>query len=196
MKKNILKIILIICILLVILLAINIIRNYTIVNEICESEENLKNSLNNYYYEETINYINEGTKTTKTEIYVLDGIYVDKNYIDGELEGIFFKDSNTGEVIKTNEDLATDRNIENLYKNMLLTGTVSKNEVIKTILLDNIFTPIQKKENHYIIKFDNFTVYVDINTKLVDEWRSGDVTTTKKKKKDVVTIEDIQKPNV
>ncbi len=195
MKKNIILIIVVICAILIILLGANLIRNYTIISKICEAEEDVKNSLNNYYYEETTRY-NTEEETTKSEIYVLDGIYDWNFYIDENLEGTLYINSNTGEVIKSEETLNEEFEIEELYQNMLLTSDVSKDDLIKLILLENIYKPLKKEENQYVINLDDFVVYVDAETNLVTKWTSENVTKTFAYEKDVVTAEDVEEPNV
>ena len=198
MKKKILKGILVFLIVLVVLLIINLVRNYMIIAKICESEESMKQSLNNYYYEQTTEYNMGNIKESKSEIYALNGIYLNKNYTDGAPYTTNYVDKNTDEHLTVEDGAIIDENtqiaIEEEYKNMLLTANNTKDEVIKNVILKNIFKPITKKDNQYIVKIDEFTVYINNDTNLIDKWESGDVTVTFKFESNVVTNEDVQKP--
>lgn len=195
MKKNLIKVVLVIVLILLLLFLINLFMNYSILNKICKSNEELNRTITNYYYKHNTEYLKGNMKNLNTETICYNGIYLSKTYIDDALYMVTWFDSNTNEIIRKdgagNETTVDNTDFVKQYEEMLLNS-----KYIGNILGQNLFTRINNKDGYYEIKIDDFTVFVDVDTKLIKKYNAGDTISTFDIKTDTVSSSDVDKNKI
>lgn len=199
-KATIIKIIITIIVIFIALFLINLVRNYTIVSKICEENTKFASSLSNYYYEYNSITTNREELNSRQELFVYNGIYLQKFYMNNKLLGINWIDNNTSESISLNENGNIVENsvyerITSEYKNVLLNGNAYSNEVKAAIIMENLFNPILTKDSCYSIKFNKGYYYIDKETKLIKKMIMGDSIVTFNIIKGTMTEDNVQKPS-
>ena len=208
MKKNVLKIVILILIILLLLIVINIYRNYSILKKISKSNEELKNSLNNYYFKQVSNlnsefpYGNYSISSFTDELFVKDNSLKHILYLNNKVQVIEWFDDNTKENISINEqDKTISTNSQNekelnlVYKEQPNQIFITK-DLVSKLLLSNIFTPFAVKDGCYVIKDSDWTYYINKDTCLIEKGIGNSYTFTYTLEKNVVTNDDIQKPDL
>lgn len=196
MVKKMFKIIIPITILLLILFMINIIRNYNILNQIAKQNEETEISMENYYFE----HITETEPYTyKEEIYVYDGTYLIKDYMNDKLYKKIWFDLSSGQSISIDDNNNFNRNVsyssfQREYKEILLIKQDSKKETFKKLLLNYLFKPIQEENNNYMIKKDDNKIYINKETGLIEKIISDKSKQTYKIEGNTTTENDVKSP--
>ena len=201
MKKKILLIILAILVILIALFLINLGRNYLILKKIYDSNTDFTSTLSNSYFEQTIDFSNEYMPTAQTILYSYNGTYLLKTYNDNVPYSVLWYDSNTDESIFFDESgydpnsTATTNLFTGSYQIVLLNSLGDDNTVISTILYQNLFTPLIAKNNCYVFKFNELTIYLNKETNLIEKIITDNATISYKVEKNIVTNEDVAKPD-
>ena len=219
MKKKILLTILAILVILIALFLINLGRNYLILKKIYDSNTDFTSTLSNSYFEQTIDFSNEYMPTAQTILYSYSGTYLLKTYNDNVPYSVLWYDSNTDESIFFDDNEAlqdlydlnsdgstsvdelginlynTDTLFTGVYSNLLLHNFGDENTVISTILYQNLFTPLIAKNNYYVFKFNELTIYLNKETNLIEKIITDNATISDKVEKNIVTREDVAKPD-
>ena len=201
MKKKILLIILAILVILIALFLINLGRNYLILKTIYDSNTDFTSTLSNSYFEQTIDFSNEYMPTAQTILYSYNGTYLLKTYNDNVPYSVLWYDSNTDESIFFDESgydpnsTATTNLFTGSYQIVLLNSLGDDNTVISTILYQNLFTPLIAKNNCYAFKFNEVTIYLNEETNLIEKIITDNATISYKVEKNIVTNEDVAKPD-
>ena len=222
MKKKILLTILAILVILIALFLINLGRNYLILKKIYDSNTDFTSTLSNSYFEQTTDFFNDLNNylpTIQTTLYSYNGIYLLKTYDDGISSSTLWYDSNTNESIFFDDNEAlqdlydlnsdgstsvdelginlynTDTLFTGVYSNLLLHNFGDENTVISTILYQNLFTPLIAKNNCYVFKFNELTIYLNKETNLIEKIINDNATISYKVEKNIVTSEDVAKPD-
>ena len=196
MIKKILKIIIPIIILLLAIFSINFIRNYYILNQIAKQNETIENSINNYYFEQ----ITKGERYSyKEKIYVYEGTYNIKDYIDEKLYKVIWFDTNSGKSVSIDDNNNLNQNInysrfQREYKKILLIKQDSKKETLHKLIISNLFRPIEEKEEYYIIKKDINTIYINKETGLIEKEESEKSTQTYTLEQNTTSENDVKSP--
>lgn len=204
MKKKILLIILAILVILIALFLINLGRNYLILKTIYDSNTDFTSTLSNSYFEQTTDFFNDLNNylpTIQTTLYSYNGIYLLKTYNDNVPYSVLWYDSNTDESIFFDESgydpnsTATTNLFTGSYQIVLLNSLGDDNTVISTILYQNLFTPLIAKNNCYVFKFNELTIYLNKETNLIEKIITDNATISYKVEKNIVTSEDVAKPD-
>lgn len=196
MIKKILKIIIPIIVLLLLLFIINFIRNYHILNQIEKQNAAIESSTDNYYFE----HITETEPYTyKEEIYVYNGAYIVKDYMNDELYKTIWFDLSSGKSVSIDNNNNLSQNVDYTsfqreYKEILLIKQDSKKETLRKLLISNLFKPIQKENESYIIKKDDNKIYVNENTGLIEKEVSDKSTQTYKLEQNITSENDVKRP--
>lgn len=196
MIKKILKIIIPIIILLLAIFSINFIRNYYILNQIAKQNETIENSIKNYYFEQ----ITKGERYSyKEKIYVYEGTYNIKDYIDEKLYKVIWFDTNSGKSVSIDDNNNLNQNInysrfQREYKKILLIKQDSKKETLHKLIISNLFRPIEEKEEYYIIKKDINTIYINKETGLIEKEESEKSTQTYTLEQNTTSENDVKSP--
>lgn len=172
--KKVLKYVIIILIIILVIFAINLARNYFILKDIYEKNENYLENCNNFYYSED-RTLSDGI-TTKLEIWYKDNISLIKNYQDEELISIIWQNWETNEILitpeKESEGAPTTPFLnekETMEEILLFNKRVSFDEVFKA----NILRIIGKEGNNYIINDDIYQKKVNKDTGMVEEFTTA-----------------------
>lgn len=201
MKKKILLTILAILVILIALFLINLSRNYLILKTIYDSNTDFTSTLSNSYFEQTIDFSNEYIPTAQTILYSYNGTYLLKTYNDNVPYSVLWYDSNTDESLFFDENgydpnsTATTNLFTGSYQIVLLNSLGDDNTVISTILYQNLFTPLIAKNNCYVFKFNELTIYLNKETNLIEKIITDNATISYKVEKNIVTSEDVAKPD-
>lgn len=201
MKKKILLTILAILVILIALFLINLSRNYLILKTIYDSNTDFTSTLSNSYFEQTIDFSNEYMPTAQTILYSYNGTYLLKTYNDNVPYSALWYDSNTDESLFFDENgydpnsTATTNLFTGSYQIVLLNSLGDDNTVISTILYQNLFTPLIAKNNCYVFKFNELTIYLNKETNLIEKIITDNATISYKVEKNIVTNEDVAKPD-
>lgn len=201
MKKKILLTILAILVILIALFLINLSRNYLILKTIYDSNTDFTSTLSNSYFEQTIDFSNEYMPTAQTILYSYNGTYLLKTYNDNVPYSALWYDSNTDESLFFDENgydpnsTATTNLFTGSYQIVLLNSLGDDNTVISTILYQNLFTPLIAKNNCYVFKFNELTIYLNKETNLIEKIITDNATISYKVEKNIVTSEDVAKPD-
>lgn len=196
MIKKILKIIIPIIILLLAIFSINFIRNYYILNQIAKQNETIENSIKNYYFEQ----ITKGERYSyKEKIYVYEGTYNIKDYIDEKLYKVIWFDTNSGKSLSIDDNNNLNQNInysrfQREYKKILLIKQDSKKETLHKLIISNLFRPIEEKEEYYIIKKDINTIYINKEKGLIEKEESEKSTQTYTLEQNTTSENDVKSP--
>ena len=157
MKKNLLTILLTILIIVLLLFLGNLLRNFLILKGICNSNEEFKNSKQEYHFTSiSQDLISENTKQ---DIYFYNGIYFSTLYVNGEYYSSRWYDSNTKKGISKSADLEEEYNfdetselsnyIENAsYNDATLISNMPSNNVIAELLKHYLFKPITSRDGN------------------------------------------------
>lgn len=181
--KKFLKIIVLIIVILAVLLVINTIRNYTILKKIYNLNKELEASLENWYYECTIDNTNAINRTSKSVVYNYGNIYVSKEYANDVLLSTTWINTDTGESLQLIYDSygnfadyvendADSTSYNTSYQVALLSSLIDGNSenAYAKILMQNLFNPIKKENGCYAFNWNNTinaTVYVDSDTGII-----------------------------
>ncbi len=201
MKKKILLTILAILVILIALFLINLGRNYLILKKIYDSNTDFTSTLSNSYFEQTIDFSTEYMPTAQTILYSYSGTYLLKTYNDDVPYSVLWYDSNTDESIFFDENgydpnsTATTNLFTGSYQIVLLNSLGDDNTVISTILYQNLFTPLIAKNNCYVFKFNELTIYLNKETNLIEKIITDNATISYNVEKNIVTSEDVAKPD-
>ena len=201
MKKKILLTILAILVILIALFLINLGRNYLILKKIYDSNTDFTSTLSNSYFEQTIDFSTEYMPNAQTILYSYSGTYLLKTYNDDVPYSVLWYDSNTDESIFFDENgyapnsTATTNLFTGSYQIVLLNSLGDDNTVISTILYQNLFTPLIAKNNCYVFKFNELTIYLNKETNLIKKIITDNATISYKVEKNIVTSEDVAKPD-
>lgn len=201
MKKKILLTILAILVILIALFLINLSRNYLILKTIYDSNTDFTSTLSNSYFEQTIDFSNEYMPTAQNILYSYNGTYLLKTYNDNVPYSALWYDSNTDESLFFDENgydpnsTATTNLFTGSYQIVLLNSLGDDNTVISTILYQNLFTPLIAKNNCYVFKFNELTIYLNKETNLIEKIITDNATISYKVEKNIVTSEDVAKPD-
>ncbi len=199
MKKKILIGIYIVLLILIILIAINLIRNYSILKGIQKANQDFVVNLNNYSFTTKTPFVNNTIVTT--QILAKDNIYLETIYFGDELDLMVWFDKNTGETFSINDDgyVSTSdiyTGFTSSYNEVLL-DSYSEDNYFSKLMLSHIITPILTEDNHYIINCNGLSVKINKDTKLIDEYILGDGTVVQYNlEKNTVTDDMIEKPDV
>lgn len=201
MKKKVIIGIFIILIILVILIAVNLIRNYSILKEIQESNQDFLADLNNYSFTEKIPFGSENVNLVTEEVLMKDYTYLEKIYFDDTLHLTVWFDKNTGETISVDEEgnfSSTDINLDfvSTYEFAIL-DSYSEDNYFSKIMLSHIISPILLEDNCYVINHNNYNIKINKDTKLIEECcdENGKVIYQYKLEKNTVTDDMVAKPN-
>lgn len=201
MKKKILLTILAILVILIALFLINLSRNYLILKTIYDSNTDFTSTLSNSYFEQTIDFSTEYMPNAQTILYSYSGTYLLKTYNDDVPYSVLWYDSNTDESLFFDENgydpnsTATTNLFTGSYQIVLLNSLGDDNTVISTILYQNLFTPLIAKNNCYVFKFNELTIYLNKETNLIEKIITDNATISYKVEKNIVTSEDVAKPD-
>lgn len=206
MKNKILKLILIVFVILIILFAVNLLRNYIITKDIIEYS--LGDNISNFYFKYETTDKSSDNKVVG-EYYYKDGILLEK-LVNLDEEIINWYNFNTSEYETTVESsdeeiIDYDKEYENtkIYELSLL----SNKYTIKDILLNYMFKPITSEDNCYKLTIDDKEYYINKDTKLIEKSISSTEKTNEyvtqestetvyEFKIDVVTDTDVEKPSL
>lgn len=201
MKKKVIIGIFIILIILVILIAVNLIRNYSILKEIQESNQGFLADLNNYSFTEKIPFGSENVNLVTEEVLMKDNIYLEKIYFDDTLHLTVWFDKNTGETISVDEEgnlSSTDINSDfvSTYEFAIL-DSYSEENYFSKIMMSHIISPILLEDNCYVINHNNYEIKINKDTKLIEECcdENGKVIYQYELEKNTVTDDMVAKPN-
>lgn len=196
MIKRILKVLILIISLLLILFIINFIRNYSILNQIAKQNEVTEKSIANYYFEHVTE---KEPYSYKEEIYMYNGAYLIKDYMNNELYKTIWFDLSTGKSVSIDNNNNLSQNVDyssfqREYKEILLIKQDNRKETIHKLLMSNLFRPIQIENTNYIIKQENNRIYINKDTGLKEKEVSENSMQTYKLEENMTTETDIKSP--
>ena len=200
--KILVTVILVLIIILIIGIIANIIRNSLIMKKLYEGSNELKASINNYYYEKKAELSEGETRTIKYKIYNYEDKYLIKEYYNDE--GIVtteWVDKSIPEYISIDEKTKEStqeikmQDFDKEYEEALFSSIIEKTGYGK-ILVDNILKPIKIEDNSYVINYDNITLYVNTNSGVISKVFYGDsnLLCTYKLKNNSVIEDEVIKP--
>lgn len=199
MKKKIFLVILVIFIIIVVLFLINLGRNFVILKNIFNSNNEFKNNLSdNYLFEEIVEFSNGSFSTLQNTLYVCNGTYLLKTYYNNTPYTVHWYDSNTNELVSFDENGSTNNSFVGFtqYINHMFLNKLNNEDItISTILCQNLFTPFTVENNCYIINVNNSTIYINKETCLIERILSGTTTLSFKLQENIVSDQNVTKPN-
>lgn len=168
--KKIRKILIVLVIILIVLFLVNLIRNYAILKDIYNSNEELSKEMSNYYFKMTI--LSEDSEVEAvTEIYHKDNLYLKKTDFANDL-GIILYNSDTKEIFRNDPENSTsvaDKDLDFSLENIVYLSQLTIREDFNQVLLGYLLKPITSDKDNYIIKTFNNKYLVNKETKLISE---------------------------